>query len=142
MIVASLTVTDAREEVIDFTVAYMQYTSDLIVKKQATAKVQYLQFLHPFEYTVWVMLLVWLIVMTLATFTVNYFSPYGYENTNGGGTASEFSLLNSAWFSLACMLQQGGDNTPKSLSGELFAFCLSACLSVCPSACLSVCVVV
>ena len=51
MIVASLTVTDAREEVIDFTVAYMQYTSDLIVKKQATAKVQYLQFLHPFEYT-------------------------------------------------------------------------------------------
>ena len=53
----------------------------------------------------------------LLFFVINYFSPYGHKDANGKGTSEEFSFFNSMWFALACMLQQGGDNTPRNLSG-------------------------
>ena len=117
MAVGSLTITDEREEVVDFTVSIMSFTSDMIMKKRVAEDIDYLQFMLPFKIPVWLMLLMCILVMSCATFTLNYFSPYGYKNENGQGTSAEFNLFNSVWFSLACTLQQGGDNTPKCLSG-------------------------
>ena len=60
-----------------------------------------------------------LVVISVSTFVINYLSPYGYKGANGRGTSEEFSFFNSVWFALACMLQQGSENQPRSLSGAL-----------------------
>ena len=102
----------------DFSVPYMFYTEDMLLKKaSAKESIDLLQFMNPFDPQVWFATLATLVVISVAVFIINYFSPYGYKDENGKGTSEEFSFFNSVWFSLACMLQQGGDNTPRSLSG-------------------------
>ena len=116
--VASLTVTESREKVVDFSIPYMYYTREILIKKSPPGgTVDLLQFMNPFDSLVWFATLASLVVISVAVFVINYYSPYGYKDDNGRGTSQEFSFFNSVWFALACMLQQGGDNTPRSLSG-------------------------
>lgn len=116
--VSSLTVTEARENVVDFTVAFMFYADEILLKKTySKEKSDLLQFMSPFHDHVWFCTLATLILISVAVFVINYFSPYGHKDANGKGTSEEFSFVNSMWFALACMLQQGGDNTPRNLSG-------------------------
>ena len=58
-----------------------------------------------------------LVVVTGLMYIVNYISPYGYRHCKKAKNAEAFDLFNSLWFCLASMLQQGADNTPRSLSG-------------------------
>ena len=101
----------------DFTVPYMFYTREILIKK-ASGTTDLLQFMQPFHHYVWIAILASVVVISVAAFAINYFSPYGYKDDNGYGTSEEFTFFNSAWFALACMLQQGADNTPRSLSGK------------------------
>ena len=118
--VAPLTVTESREKVIDFMMPYMYFTEDMLIRKETSKEeVDYLQFMNPFENAVWFCTLATLVIISIAVFVINYFSPYGYKQEDGKGTSEEFNYFNSLWFSVACMLQQGGDNTPRSLSGKL-----------------------
>lgn len=118
MILAALTITESREKVVDFSIPFMYYTEDILLKKtSAKEKYDLLQFMNPFDNQVWFATLATLVIISIAVFVINYYSPYGYKDENGRGTSEEFSFFNSVWFALACMLQQGGDNTPKSLSG-------------------------
>lgn len=118
MIVADLTVTERREKVVDFSVPYMYYTEEMLLKKTSSSEaVDLLQFMSPFDDHVWFATLASLVVISIAVFVINYFSPYGYKDGNGEGTSEEFTFFNSVWFALACMLQQGADNSPRSLSG-------------------------
>ena len=121
LIVADLTITESREKVVDFTVPYMYYTEDILMKKPSSknGEIDLLQFMNPFHRNVWFATLASLVTISIAVFVINYYSPYGYKDENGRGTSEEFSFFNSVWFALACMLQQGGDNTPKGLSGRV-----------------------
>ncbi|RMX49451.1 hypothetical protein pdam_00013352 [Pocillopora damicornis] len=124
MAVADLTITEHRETVVDFTVPYMYYTEEMLLKKTSSdGKVDLLQFMHPFDNYVWFATLTSLFIISIAVFVINYFSPYGYKDENGQGTSEEFSFFNSVWFALSCMLQQGADNSPRSLSGRILASC-------------------
>ena len=100
----------------------MYYTQDLLLKKSSFGRpIDLLQFLNPFHNYVWLATLASLVVVSVAVFVLNYFSPYGYKDDNDYGTSEEFTFFNSVWFALACMLQQGADNSPRSLSGmEVF----------------------
>lgn len=118
MVVADLTVTERREKVVDFSVPYMYYTQEMLLKKTSSSKkIDLLQFMNPFENYVWLATIACMVVISIAVFVTNYFSPYGYKDDNDCGTSPEFSFFNSVWFALACMLQQGADNSPRSLSG-------------------------
>ena len=112
---APVTITEEREKVLDFSVPFMYNTEDLIMKKPSSGNkaVDSLQFMTPFENVVWVCTLATLVIISVAIFVLNYYSPEA-----GEGTSEKISFLDSMWFALACMLQQGGDNTPRSLSGR------------------------
>ena len=119
MIVADLTITERREKVVDFSVPYMYYTEEMLLKKTSSSDtVDLLQFMNPFDNNVWFATLGLIFIISIAVFALNYFSPYGYKDDNGRGTSQEFSFFNSLWFTFACMLQQGADNSPRSLSGR------------------------
>ena len=107
----------------DFSLPYMYYTEEMLLKKASadSGQIDYLQFMNPFQNNVWFATLASIVVISVAVFFINYFSPYGYKDENGRGTSEEFSFFNSMWFTLACMLQQGADSQPRSLSGILMA---------------------
>ncbi|XP_022787722.1 glutamate receptor 4-like isoform X2 [Stylophora pistillata] len=131
MIVAALTITESREKVVDFSIPFMYYTEDILLKKTSVKeKYDLLQFMNPFDNQVWFATLATLVIISIAVFVINYYSPYGYKDENGRGTSEEFSFFNSVWFALACMLQQGGDNTPKSLSGRILTGCYWFCILI------------
>ncbi|XP_078384334.1 glutamate receptor 2-like [Oculina patagonica] len=131
IIVAPLTVTESREKVIDFSVPFMFYTEEMLLKKHSAEESNdLLQFMNPFANEVWFATLGTLVVMSISVFLINYYSPYGYKDETGKGTSEEFSFFNSVWFAVACMLQQGGDNTPKSLSGRILAGCYWFCILI------------
>ena len=116
---AALTVSEAREKAVDFSVPFMQYTDDILLKKRSSDEGETFntQFMQPFHRDVWLATLVILVVISVSTFVLNYFSPYGYKDENGKGTSEDFSFINSAWFTWSCMLQQGAETQPRSLSG-------------------------
>ena len=121
-IAGALTITEGREKVVDFAVPFMYFTEDMLLKKTSfnNGSIDFLKFLNPFHSDVWFASLATLVVISVSTFVINYLSPYGYKGANGRGTSSEeFSFFNSVWFALACMLQQGSENQPRSLSGAL-----------------------
>ena len=120
-IAGALTITEGREKVVDFAVPFMYFTEDMLLKKTSfnNGSIDFLKFLNPFHGDVWFASLATLVVISVSTFVINYFSPYGFKGVNGRGTSEEFSFFNSVWFALACMLQQGSENQPRSLSGAL-----------------------
>lgn len=116
--VASITVTEAREKVVDFTASYEYYTEDLLVKKETSKeKLDLMHFLSPFTFEIWTGVLFVTFLVPTFLFSLNYWSPYGKKNERGSGTAPEFNLMNCLWFTVACMLQQGADHQPKPTSG-------------------------
>ena len=120
MALAALTITEKREKVVDFSVPFMYFTDDMLLKKTSSKEgtAVLMQFMNPFPNNVWFATLVTLVVVSVTVFVINYFSPYGYKDETGRGTSEEFSYFNSLWFALACMLQQGAENQPRSLSGD------------------------
>ena len=115
-----MTVNEQRSKAVSFTVSYMYYTEEMLMKKEQIEEVNFLQFMDPFDVLVWVMTLVCLIAVTLCIYLINRFTPIQNKDERGNdGTSDEFSLINSLWFSLACMLQQGADSTPRSISGTV-----------------------
>lgn len=97
----------------------MYYTEDMLLKKTSfnNGSIDFLQFLNPFHNDVWFATLATMVVISVSIFVINYFSPYGNKDANGRGTSEEFSFFNSVWFAVACMLQQGSESQPRSLSG-------------------------
>ncbi|XP_044181464.1 glutamate receptor 2-like isoform X1 [Acropora millepora] len=129
---AGLTVTEVRAKAFDFSVPFMHYTDDILLKRRSSNEDTTFnaQFMHPFHDDVWVATLVTLMVISVSTFALNYFSPYGYKDKNGKGTSEDFSLINSVWFTWSCMLQQGAETQPRSLSGRILAGCYWFCILI------------
>ena len=75
--------------------------------------------MQPFHDDIWLATLVTLVVISVSTFALNYFSPSEYKDKNDQGTAKEFSFINSVRFTWSCMLQQGAETQPRGLSGIL-----------------------
>ncbi|KAK3753412.1 hypothetical protein QZH41_011968, partial [Actinostola sp. cb2023] len=119
MIVGALTRSRQREHYISVTASFMSYTEKIIMKEDITEDKDYLQFMSPFSVEVWLILLFSLVVITISLYVLNYCSPYGCKDEQGNKTSEGFSMFNCLWFALACMLQQGADNTPSALSGRV-----------------------
>ena len=59
----------------------MYYTEDILLKK-TSSKENYdlLQFMNPFDNQVWFATLATLVVISIAVFVINYYSPYGFKD--------------------------------------------------------------
>eukprot|EP00795_Rhopilema_esculentum_P008536 gene8536-14537_t len=125
--VASLTITSIREEAIEFTRPFMELQNAYLRKRSTTVQFDYLQFLKPFTTNVWILTVIVVLISSIVIYFVDYNSPFGWRQSDlvsTGKYGDEFSAANSIWFCTASWLLQGGDNTPRSLSGRLFVFVL------------------
>ena len=113
MTATAMTMTEERAKAVAFTVPYMDFTADILKRKFDLPQKILFQFLDPFSTEVWFMLFVTLIVFGICIFLVNYLSHKEVKDNTG-----VFNLTNSLWLSLACMLQHGGEGTPRTFSGK------------------------
>ncbi|CAH1170158.1 unnamed protein product [Phaedon cochleariae] len=138
MAIAPMTITSERERVIDFSKPFMSLGISIMIKKPMKQKPGVFSFLNPLSKEIWVSVLFAYVGVSIVLFVVSRFSPYEWRllhltgdprdqpvhNTNHSGTmANDFTMLNSLWFALGAFMQQGGELSPRSVSGRIVGAC-------------------
>ena len=126
MAVADLTITSKREEAVDFTLPFMNTGISILFKKPTTKVTTLFSFLSPFSMVVWIYVVGAYVAVSVILFLVGRLSPYEWDNPHPCRRdeqvlENDFSLLNSFWFTIGSLMQQGSNLTPKSLSTRTVA---------------------
>ncbi|KAI1713423.1 ligand-gated ion channel domain-containing protein [Ditylenchus destructor] len=123
MAVASLTINQDRERVVDFSKPYMTTGISIMIKKPDKQEFSVFSFMQPLSSEIWMYIIFAYVGVSVVIFLVSRFSPYEWrveEMANGGFTISnDFSVYNCLWFTLAAFMQQGTDILPRSISGRI-----------------------
>ncbi|XP_032238520.2 glutamate receptor 3 isoform X2 [Nematostella vectensis] len=122
--IGPITITAEREQVIDFSKPFLDFRIAMILQKPLEEDVDLFAFLMPFQKDLWACCCLVVGAVTILMWILDRFSPYGFRaeaKNTGEGEGDEFSLPNSLWFATGSILQQGGDNTPRSGSGRVLA---------------------
>uniref|UniRef100_A0A7E4V259 Glutamate receptor 1 n=1 Tax=Panagrellus redivivus TaxID=6233 RepID=A0A7E4V259_PANRE len=121
--VASLTINQDRERVVDFSKPYMTTGISIMIKKPDKQEFSVFSFMQPLSSEIWMYIFFAYVGVSVVIFLVSRFSPYEWrveEMANGGFTISnDFSVYNCLWFTLAAFMQQGTDILPRSISGRI-----------------------
>ena len=118
MAIADLTITSKREEAVDFTLPFMNTGISILFKKPTTKVTTLFSFLSPFSMVVWVYVVGAYVGVSVILFVVGRLSPYEWDNPHpcrqdDQVLENDFSLLNSFWFTIGSLMQQGSDLAPK-----------------------------
>ncbi|KPM07528.1 glutamate receptor 1-like protein 1 [Sarcoptes scabiei] len=120
--IAPLTITSARERVIDFTKPFMSLGISIMIKKPQKKNPGVFSFMNPLSYEIWMCVILAYVGVSVVLFLVSRFSPHEwrYEETiYGPHVSNDFSLYNSLWFALGAIMQQGCDVYPRSVAGRI-----------------------
>ncbi|XP_033496657.1 glutamate receptor ionotropic, kainate 3 [Epinephelus lanceolatus] len=122
--VAPLTITYMREKVIDFTKPFMSMGISILYRKPNATNNGFFSFLNPMTPDIWVYILLAYLGVSCVLFVIARFSPYEWYDAhpcNPGSDVVEnnFTLLNSFWFGVGSLMQQGSELMPKALSTRI-----------------------
>uniref|UniRef100_A0A3P9ACM9 Glutamate receptor n=1 Tax=Esox lucius TaxID=8010 RepID=A0A3P9ACM9_ESOLU len=122
--VAPLTITYLREKVIDFSKPFMSMGISILYRKPNTTNNGFFSFLNPMTPDIWVYILLAYLGVSCVLFVIARFSPYEWYDAhpcNPGSDVVEnnFTLLNSFWFGVGSLMQQGSELMPKALSTRI-----------------------
>uniref|UniRef100_UPI0037E8EA6C glutamate receptor ionotropic, kainate 3 isoform X1 n=1 Tax=Semicossyphus pulcher TaxID=241346 RepID=UPI0037E8EA6C len=122
--VAPLTITYMREKVVDFSKPFMSMGISIIYRKPNTTNSGFFSFLNPMTPDIWVYILLAYLGVSCVLFVIARFSPYEWYDAhpcNPGSDVVEnnFTLLNSFWFGVGSLMQQGSELMPKALSTRI-----------------------
>lgn len=120
LVVAPLTMTSEREEVIDFVVPYFEQTGISIVIRKPERRTSLFKFMTVLRLEVWLSIVGALIMTALMIWLLDKYSPYSAQNNKQLRSQSyrKFTLKESFWFAMTSFTPQGGGETPKALSGR------------------------
>uniref|UniRef100_A0A915C8N3 Glutamate receptor 1 n=1 Tax=Parascaris univalens TaxID=6257 RepID=A0A915C8N3_PARUN len=122
--VASLTINQDRERVVDFSKPYMTTGISIMIKKPDKQEFSVFSFMQPLSTEIWMYIIFAYVGVSVVIFLVSRFSPYEWRveempNGNGFTISNDFSVYNCLWFTLAAFMQQGTDILPRSISGRI-----------------------
>ncbi|KAF3692177.1 Glutamate receptor ionotropic, kainate 3 [Channa argus] len=122
--VAPLTITYMREKFIDFTKPFMSMGISILYRKPNATSNGFFSFLNPMTPDIWVYILLAYLGVSCVLFVIARFSPYEWYDAhpcNPGSDVVEnnFTLLNSFWFGVGSLMQQGSELMPKALSTRI-----------------------
>jgi len=122
--VAPLTISSMRERVIDFSKPFMELGISIMIKKPEKQKPGVFSFMDPLHRYIWFCIVMSYLGVSFVLFLVSRFSPSEWQiedRENGPSFTNDFNVYNSLWFSLAALLRQGCDISPRSVSaGRIF----------------------
>ena len=113
---APLTITSARERVVDFSKPFMSLGISIMFKKPEKDVPGVVSFMKPLSYEIWMCVIFAYIGVSVVLFLVSRFSPLEWnieDNTDGPAVTNNFTIFNSLWFSLGAFMQQGCDIEPR-----------------------------
>ncbi|XP_074595023.1 glutamate receptor ionotropic, kainate 2-like isoform X2 [Brevipalpus obovatus] len=124
--IADLTINHERERVVDFTHPFMSLGIGILFKKPKKESPSLFSFMAPLAIEVWVYLLTAFLGITLFQFVVARFSPYEWMNPhpcirNPEELENNFTIKNTLWFTIGCLMQQGCYIMPRALSTRVLA---------------------
>uniref|UniRef100_UPI00398EF48D glutamate receptor ionotropic, kainate 3 n=1 Tax=Pristiophorus japonicus TaxID=55135 RepID=UPI00398EF48D len=122
--VAPFTITYAREKVIDFSKPFMTLGISILYRKSNGTNAGVFSFLNPLSPDIWMYILLAYLGVSCVLFVIARFSPYEWYDAhpcNPGSDVVEnnFTLLNSFWFGVGALMQQGSELMPKALSTRI-----------------------
>ena len=121
-----MTITYQRESVVDFTMPFMSLGIGILFKREKKDPPGLFSFMSPLALEVWFYLVTSFLGVTLFLFFVARFSPYEWHNEHPcikepTELKNNFSMKNTLWFTIGCLMQQGCDIMPRSLSTRILA---------------------
>lgn len=124
--VADLTITYERESAVDFTMPFMNLGIGILFHKPKKEPPRLFSFMSPLAIEVWIYLLTAFLGVTLFLFVIARFSPYEWVNPHPcikepGELENNFTMKNTLWFTIGCLMQQGCDIMPRALSTRVLA---------------------
>ncbi|XP_045593286.1 glutamate receptor ionotropic, kainate 2 isoform X4 [Procambarus clarkii] len=124
--IGDLTITYEREQVVDFTMPWMNLGITILYRKPTKKPPNLFSFLSPLSLDVWLYMATAYLGVSLLLFVLARFSPYEWSNPHPCDQSpdkldNEFSLLNCLWFCIGSLMQQGGDLLPKAVSTRIVA---------------------
>ncbi|XP_014671617.1 PREDICTED: LOW QUALITY PROTEIN: glutamate receptor ionotropic, kainate 3-like [Priapulus caudatus] len=122
--VAPLTITAQREDDVDFTKPFMTLGISILFKKPKQKDPELFGFLRPLALDVWVYVIVAYLGVSLLLFVLARFSPYEWYNPhpcnrNSDLIENQFTVMNSLWFTIGSLMQQGCEIMPRATSTRL-----------------------
>uniref|UniRef100_A0AAQ6ICU9 Glutamate receptor n=1 Tax=Anabas testudineus TaxID=64144 RepID=A0AAQ6ICU9_ANATE len=122
--VSPLTITYMREKFIDFSKPFMSMGISILYRKPNATSNGFFSFLNPMTPDIWVYILLAYLGVSCVLFVIARFSPYEWYDAhpcNPGSDVVEnnFTLLNSFWFGVGSLMQQGSELMPKALSTRI-----------------------
>ncbi|CAD1477130.1 unnamed protein product [Heterotrigona itama] len=120
IVVAALTMTSEREEVIDFVAPYFEQSGILIVMRKPVRKPSLFKFMTVLKVEVWLSIVGALTLTGIMIWILDKYSPYSARNNKRlyPYPCREFTLKESFWFALTSFTPQGGGEAPKALSSR------------------------
>jgi len=121
IVVAAMTMTSEREEVIDFVAPYFDQSGISIIIRKPVREQSLFKFMQVLKPQVWLAILGAVIVTALMLWLLDRFSPYSARNNKEAypEPCREFTLKESFWFALTSFTPQGGGEAPKALSARV-----------------------
>uniref|UniRef100_A0A8C4QMV0 Glutamate receptor n=1 Tax=Eptatretus burgeri TaxID=7764 RepID=A0A8C4QMV0_EPTBU len=122
--VAPLSISYRREKVIDFSKPFMTSGISIMYRKPNGTCPGLFSFLYPFSSEVWIYILLSYLGVCSVLFIVARFTPYEWYNPHPCNPDSDvvensFTLINSFWFGVGALMQQGSELMPRALSTRI-----------------------
>uniref|UniRef100_A0A4W3I6T3 Glutamate receptor n=1 Tax=Callorhinchus milii TaxID=7868 RepID=A0A4W3I6T3_CALMI len=122
--VAPLTITYVREKVIDFSKPFLTLGISILYRKPNGTNPGVFSFLNPLSPDIWMYVLLACLGVSCVLFVIARFTPYEWYNPHPCNPDSDvvennFTLLNSFWFGVGALMQQGSELMPKALSTRI-----------------------
>lgn len=92
------------------------YFDDLAEKMYDFKKPGVFSFMAPLDSMIWFCVILAYVGVSIVLFLVSRFSPYEWHydpEKNDHALNNDFTILNTLWFNLAAVMQQGVDIAPK-----------------------------
>ncbi|KAL4716150.1 hypothetical protein ACJJTC_013927 [Scirpophaga incertulas] len=122
--IADLTITYDREQVVDFTMPFMNLGISVLYRKPIKQPPNLFSFLSPLSLDVWIYMATAYLGVSVLLFILARFTPYEWHPTHspeGEKLENIFSLTNCLWFAIGSLMQQSCDFLPKAVSTRMVA---------------------
>jgi len=118
MAIADLTITASRQEVVDFTLPFMNLGISILFKKPGESPPDLFSFLKPFSVEVWLYVMTAFLGVSLLLYVISRLTPYEWVSGHPcddepDELENQFSLGNCLWFTVGSVMQQGSDLAPR-----------------------------
>lgn len=115
--ITDMTINSQRAEAVDFTTPFMNLGIAILFQKPKEAEPNFFSFADPFAYDTWAALFICFLVVSFSMFLLGRICPSEWNNPypciqEPEYLVNQFTLPNSFWFSMGCLMQQGSEIAP------------------------------